>query len=1166
MKGVTRIGVFVGCVFACLLSTIASAQVDQGRIVGVVRDPSQAVITGASITVTDERTGEKRTSTTDEQGYYAFPALKPSFYTVQANSVGFGSQEATRVALQVGQEIRQDFTLAIQGSSQLIEVAEPMVPLIDTSSARMGVNVGQREVEDLPLNGRQVSQLFLQAPGSQNNGTGTFGEIRLSGRSWEENAIRYDGIEGSAVISGAPGVLNDELNTPFRLQASLENIQEFRVESSNYPAEYGTGSGGQITLITKSGSNAFHGSAYEYFRNDTLDARNFFDSVQKSKLRLNQFGGSLGGPIVREKLFFFGYYEGYRLRAGINNIEAVPHVATQYVNGQPLSGVGPNFGPLAPLLPAFIGKGAFILPGASKDPNCSTPQGCSFDIYQLNGLSSVDEDSGGLRLDYRISPKHTLYARMFRDQGHWLSPEGVTGRQLDVIMNPQNAVLSLQSNISNTVVNEAKVGFNEALSRITGVAPVVPGASNLSALALNISGNVANTGIVGQGSDTGVATPGGLVRSNSASNGNAQPYTPYSISYIDNLSWLTGRHSLKFGAEVRTLRLYTDRVGGSTYTFQNVNDFLNNNLQSTAYLSPVSSPSPYNNGATGNRLLKEEYYIGYAQDEFRLRRNLTLNYGLRYEYFAPMREDRNLYVMFDINTGLASSPNFCYSPTFGQNPPPGLCPSGAKDWYKSNAGNFGPRVGISWSPFSSRQGRFGGDRTVLRAGFGIMFGPPQAETLLQPVESDRVWMSVSGPSFRSYCGFADSCATAPQSLTAFFNNPANINKRQAQVRAYDPAFTIPERINQYTASWQQQWGYKMVSTIAYVGSQGRNLFLRNIANRIVSVRNNTADGSPIAVRQFSIDQGGNVVSNPFTEIDYKTSGGYDSYNSLQAQIVRRSSTGLTLSGQYTFSKSYGNSAGYKEALTVGNPFDFDYDRGYNIFDVRHSANVSALYDLPLGKGKKYLSSGIGQVLLGNWEVGTITGVRSGLPIDVRISRPDVVFINPATGVIFPSQNKNCVLLGNCLTAVINTPGGGASRNVRRPDLVPGVSPFLPNGWLNPAAFTVPKPGTYGNLQRGKLHGPAYVQSDITVAKRFPIREAMNLEFRAEIYNVFNHTNFQNPIATLGTGLGATTQPGMPFSATTAGAGGRFGQFNQTVSRTVGTGTNRQIQFVLRLNF
>ncbi|HXM93936.1 MAG TPA: carboxypeptidase regulatory-like domain-containing protein [Candidatus Dormibacteraeota bacterium] len=1131
------------------------AQMDQGRIVGQIVDTKSASVPHAKVIVRNERIGESRTVETNDEGNYQLLALKPSFYTISINADGFAPAEMTSVQLSVGQEIHRNFTLQLASVNESVEVVVNLEGAIDTSSASMGANVNQREITELPLNGRQVSQLFLQAPGSQNNGTGTFGEIRLSGRSWEENAIRYDGIEGSNVISGAPGVLNDELNTPFRLQASLENIQEFRIESNSYPAEYGTGSGGQITLITKSGSNAFHGSAFEYFRNDKLDARNFFDPVQKSELRLNQFGGSLGGPIVKDKLFFFGYYEGYRLRAGINSIEAVPKAATQAVNGQTPSEVDPR---ILPLLPAFIGKGAVIMPGATKDPNSP------FDIYRLNGLSTVDENSGGLRVDYRINQRHTLYARMFRDQGNWISPEGVTGRELFVTLNPQNAVLSLQSNLRSTLVNEAKVGFNEALSRINGVAPVIPGV-DLSAIAVSISGNVANSGIVGQGSDTGVATPGGLVRSNSASNGQAQPYTPYSLSFIDSLSWLAGKHSLKFGVEVRALRLYTDRIGGSTYTFLNLNNFLKNTLASTAYLSPVSSPTPYNTGATGNRLLKEEYYIGYAQDEFRIRPHLTLNYGLRYEYFAPMREDRNLYIGFDTNTGVMSSPNFCYSPVLPQTAP-GLCPGGARDWYKSSAGNFGPRVAIAWSPFSSQQGTFGGDHTVLRAGFGILFGPPQAETLLQPVESDRVWMSRSGG---SYCGTTDpTCPTTPQNLTAFFTNPANINNRQAQVRAYAPDFTVPERIYQYTASWQQQWGSKLVSTVAYVGSQGRNLFLRNITNRIVSVRNNTVNGSAIVVRQFDIDKGGNTVLRPYTEIDYKTSGGHDSYNSLQAQLVRRSSSGLTLSAQYTLSKSFGNSAGYKEALTVGNPFDFEYDNGYNLFDVRHSANVSALYDLPFGKGKHYLSdaNGLAQAVLGNWELGTIVSVRSGLPIDMRIVRPDVVYLNRATGIISTSQISGCTPGVNCLTAIINTPGGGASRNVRRPDLIAGVDPFLPNGWLNPAAFTVPQPGTYGNLQRGALHGPGYVQTDLTVAKRFPVRESLNLEFRAEVYNLFNHTNFQNPIATLGAGLGATTQPGMPFTVETAGAGGRFGQFNQTVSRTVGTGTNRQIQFALRLNF
>lgn len=1136
------------------------AQLDEGRIVGVVHDPSKAAIRGANVTILNQKTGERLTTTTDEQGNYSFPALKPSLYTLQVAKDEFKTAEAHDVMLTVGQEVHSNFTLQVASVTSEVNVVENIESTVDTSDARIGVNVNPREVSDLPLNGRQVSQLFLQAPGSENIGTGTFGEVRLSGRSWEENALRYDGIEGSAVISNAPGVLNDELNTPFRLQASLENIQEFRVDSNSYPAEYGTATGGQISVITKSGSNALHGSAFEYLRNDKLDARNYFDAPgQKSKLRLNQFGGSLGGPIVKNRLFFFGYYEGYRLRAGINNIEAVPHESTLAVTGRPVTGVDPA---IRPLLPAFIGKGAFLLPGKSKDPN--------FDIYQLSGLNTVEENSGGLRLDYRLNQKHSLYARYFRDQGDWLVPEGVTGRLLAVTMNPQNAVLSLQSNLSSTVINEAKVGFNEALSRINGIAPVVPGV-DLSTIAISISGNVANTGIVGQGSDTGVATPGGLVRSNSASNGQSQPYTPYSISFIDDLNWMVGKHSLKFGAEVRMLRLYTDRIGGSTYTFANRGAFLANNVSSIAYLSPVSSPSPYNGGATGNRLLKEEFYIGYLQDDVKVRRNLTLNYGLRYEYFMPMREDRNLYIGFDTNTGVMSSPRYCFSPLTSVNTP-GLCPNSPRDFYRSNSGAFGPRIGVAWTPFASRDGIFGGERTVIRGGFGLLYGPPQAETLLQPVESDRVWMSLS--SFGAirggkgvYCGTTDdvNCGTTPNNLAVFFRNTPN--NRQAQVRAYAPDFTIPEKVYQYSASWQQDWGGKFVSTIAYVGSQGRNLFLRSISNRIVGVRtipnaNPALAPTGVVLRQFDIDNGGANVLRPYAEIDYKTSGGHDSYNALQTQLLRRSNIGLTLSAQYTYSKSFGNSSGYKEALTNGNPYDFNYDDGYNLFDVRHSFNVSALYDLPFGRTKHYLnSSGIADAALGNWEVGTIVSARSGLPIDVRIVRPDTVWVDTAGNVFAAAAPGR--------TLVINTPGGGSSRNVRRPDLIPGVSPFRSNGWLNPAAFAIPRPGTFGNLERGLLHGPTYVQADLTLAKRFPVREAMNVEFRAEIYNLLNHTNFQNPLATLNPTLGTGAnqlQPGQPFTAVAAGGGGLFGQFNQTVSKSVGTGTNRQIQFALRLNF
>jgi len=1108
----------------------------------------------------------------------------------------------------VGQEIHRNFMMQLATLSSTISVVESVESAIDTSSARLGININQREVSELPLNGRQVSQLFLQAPGSTNSGDGSFGAIRFSGRAVEQNAVRYDGVKGGGVIDSQPGVLNGEINTPFRLQSSLENVQEFRVESSNYPAEYGTGTGGQVSVITKSGSNSFHGSAYEYFRNDRLDAKNFFDfGSRKSELRLNQFGASLGGPIAKDKLFFYSYYEGYRVRAGINNIESIPSAAVRGLQACATGTTGgytPGGTPGAagncvdsrvqPLLSTFIGPGSFLLKAEQglPGPVSGVNGGGGFDIYQLNGLTTVGENSGGLRLDYRINNKHTLFARYFRDQGNWLYPEGVTGRTVNVIDNPQNGALSLQSNLTNTMINEAKVGFNEALSRISGSAPTDPGA-DLSTIAISISGNIANAGIAGQGSTTGVATPGALVRSNSASNGQAQPYTPYSLSFIDNVNWTHGNHALKFGAELRLVRMYTDRQGGVTYTFSSINNFLANSLQSTQFLGDLSAPSAFFNNSTGPAFAKQAYYIGYAQDEWKIKPNVTLSYGLRYEYYSPLKEAGNRQIYFDTTTGVLRD--------------------SSGDPYHTKKDNFGPRLALTWSPNPSGTGWFGGGKTLLRGGLGIFYGPGQTEDQIQPIESNRISSTISGGAYPQ-----DPNVIA----AAFLTNP---NNRQYQPRAYAPEYTIPEKIYQYSFSVQQELPYKMVLTAGFVGSQGRNLFLRSIANRILPGQTTITDGTTLplgvgvinrtnaggqviavnTVREFSIVSGSSSVLNPFAEIDDKTSGGHDAYKALQMSLGRRFSTGLTLNSQYSFSRSFGNTSGSNEARTAANnaraTSEYDYDLGYNNFDVRHTFNLSAIYDLPFGKGKKYELSEIGNAILGNWEIGTIMNARSGLPLEIGIVRLDVVIqcrntagcivptgaggVNTTFANGFVAQLPGTINAANPLPpgfiAVVNTPSGGSSRNVRRPDFVSGVNPYLTIDRLilNPAAFATPAPGTFGNVPRNALRGPNFQQFDLIFNKRFKFSETTNLEFRTEIFNVFNRANFDIPGSRLNLALptvalaggvytissGANVvQPGQAY--TQGAAGGTFGLLRQTVVRDVGLGTSRQIQFALRLNF
>ncbi|HEX6046795.1 MAG TPA: carboxypeptidase regulatory-like domain-containing protein [Pyrinomonadaceae bacterium] len=1171
-------------VFAGMVQPPVFAQTDQGRIAGTVTDAHGGIVAGASVVVKNERTGEERTATSNDSGYFMIASLKPSLYTLTAMAQNL-TVRVTSVRVLVGQELNLPLTLQATGVEAKVDVAVTGDSAIDTGSASMGVNVNPREVEALPLNGRQLSQLYLQAPGSVNSGSGTFGDIRFSGRAVQQNVIRYDGIEGSAIIDASPGNLNGEVPSPFRLQSSLENVQEFRVDSNNFPAEFGTGTGGQVSVVTKSGSNQFHGSLFEYIRNDALDAANFFDNVigQKAPLRLNQFGGSIGGPIINNKFFFFFSYEGYRLRAGVNSIEAVPGSVSRLCAAPFGSGTINCNATSVSLLPAFRSPDAAII---------STGSGTNlFDVAQLQANSIVDENSTALRLDYKFNNKHSTYFRFFRDQGSNEQPEGVTGRRVFIKAVPQNGVVALQSLLTPALLNEFKFGYNGAYTRINGVAPTISG-FDLSSLVINISGNTANFALPGQGTSAGTATPGGLVRANSATNGRGQPYTPYTLSFVDNLNWTNGNHNFKFGGELRLIRLYTDRLGGTTYTFSNLNSFLTNTPQSIQFLGDVSAPSPFNNGATGQRFAKQEYYIGYAEDEWKIRPNLTLNYGLRYEYYTPLREDRNLQVLFNITNGTLRNP--------------------AEDAFQSSKTNFGPRISMTWSPNPNGSGFFGGGRTVLRGGFGLFYGPGQTEDQIQPIESDRISSTfTSNPIFPGGPALAFPLDTS--AAVAFFNNPANVNIRSYQPRAYSPDYKIPEKVYQYTFSLQQELFHDTVLTAAYVGSQGRNLFLRSVANKILpgqtTVLSNVAAlpagvgvvnlADPVSgritavrtVREFSIISGNNV-QNPYAEVDYKTSGGDDSYNALQMTLARRLTSGLTLNSQYTFARSFGNTAGSNEARTSAIPDNFEADRGYNNFDVRHTFNFSALYKLPFGAGTTHDFGSVGNAFLGNWEVGGIVNARSGLPIEIGITRPDVVIqcaaatcpvtINGVATTVaqgFVAQLPGTINAANPLPigfiGVVNTPGGGASRNVRRPNVVAGVNPFLNNdrNLINPAAFTTPLPGDFGDLSRNALRGPNFTQFDLVFNKRFRLTESTNIEFRTEIFNILNHANFavpsttlNNPLPTITTSgvLSSGLQPGQAF--TQSAAGGTFGLLRQTVERTVGLGTNRQIQFALRLNF
>lgn len=1198
-----------------LMSLTALAQQD-ARLEGVVRDTNGAAIPGATATLRAQAIGFERTTTSTEDGIYIFQQLRPGTYSLTVAQTNFKTAQAPDLALGVGQARTFDITLDPGQIGEQVTVTASQEPAtIDTSSNRLGVNVTAREVEELPVNGRNYSQLYLTAPGASNTGVGNFNELRFNARANEQNQSKLDGVENTAIFDASPGYLTVQ-GSQFRLQTSLENIQEFRVDSSNYPAEYGTGTGGQINIVGKSGSNNFHGAMFHYFRNDALDARNFFDGATKSPLRLNQFGGSIGGRVIKDKLFFFSSYEGLRQRAGFNVIELTPSdflrefIASGGTARRAELGISAAAADeAAARIVALNNLGvanAFPLGTGSRINLGGVNNGAQF--IQVNRTARLDENAFSFRLDGRINSRHNWYARYQQDPGELVSPDGSTGRLLVATQKARHFVAAAQQVFGTSVVNEVKFGVNNSPTTLSTAVPEVNSAIDFSTVAVSLSGNIVQPGING-GAPTGIASPGGLTRQSSAGNGRAQPIDATSYSVIDNLSYTRGNHAFRFGGEYRNIMVDFDQLGGTTLTYGSLLDFALNRNLTGAFIGDLSAAGDFriatnpittiSRPTSGFHKGRQFYAIWYAQDEWRMRPNVTLSYGVRYEYYSANREKNNRAIQFDAASGRLLDPS--------QN-----------DFYQATKGNFAPRLGLTWSPE-----RFGG-KTVIRLGGGLFYGPGQYEDLIQPIESDV---------FRTNASFANGLAA--NTLSSLQHPSPTAAPLPFTPRAYDVnGYRVPERVGQYGISIQQELFRNTVLTVGYVGSQGRNLFLRSITNRILPGQTVIQNGQPLPAgfgvinrcstapvngactgnivgtttfREFDIlgrriDAAGNVVADPanrlqpFGEIDYKTSGGRDSYNALQITINRRFAQGLTLGGQYTWGHSIGNTQGSNEAQTAQDPFSFNNERANNTFDIRHSANLSMLYELPFGKGKRVDLGSTGNAILGNWQLGTVYNGRAGLPIAVGITRADVVIQCVQTGGCPRGTGLSLIPFGTVgrlpgtisataplppgFTAVVNTPGGNASRNTRRPDVVAGVNPIVSNGglrYINPAAFAIPQAGTYGNFSRNGVYGPNFHQFDLTFQKRIPITETVNVEFRTEIYNIFNRANFANPPAILSENLpnitfnsatGVTTvgsglQPGQPFTENLVG---NFGVFNGTVGRTVGLGTNRQIQFALRLNF
>lgn len=1042
----------LGALFGVVLPQMAVAQQTESRIVGKVLDQSGAALPGVTVNVTSKETGAVRTTVSQGDGAYSVTNLGPGNYDVAFELPGF-QNVAHVVRLGLGQIETRDAQMGVAGVSENVTVSAD-APVLDVSSAKIGVNVSPEEVENLPVNGRNFANLMTLATGATSDGNGGWASVRFNGKSNQQNYLNYDGVDGTYVWDASPGYLN-ATGSQFRLQTSMESVAEFRVNSGLAPAESGLGAGGNITVVSKSGSNAYRGSGFWYLRDDSLDSANKYDDV-KQPLELNQFGGSIGGPIASNKTFFFASFEGLRQTTGLSFTEAVP---SDQARAQILAGIPTTTGggrsaertrAVAPLLSGF--------------PTGSVPTANALvALTSSQSQAEQDENTASFRVDHRFNNTNSVYVRYLYSRGEIDTPDRtVTPRRVLAKQEPQNVAANWQSIFGTSLINEFKIGYNKPQTSAIAYGP--PG---YDPVGVSLSGTFTSSSIDARG-NTGIARSGLLIRATSASTTVGSDFNPNSLAFSNALTWTKGAHTLKFGGEYRRIQSDFQFLGSTEITYNSIADFIDNVPAAIAVNldSPVFRPEQF-------------YAIGFVQDSWRASDRLTLELGLRYDFYSVVKEAEG-----------RSKPFFIEENAFGPDGSPA---------YDADKNNFSPRLSAAYQL---------NEKTVLRGGFGLFYGPGQFEDRIQPMEN---WIQ------RRRVQAAD----VPGGALAYPVDPA-ILRDLLSVRGYTHDY--PNEYNmQYGVSVSRELPGATNLTVGYTGSQGKDMFLRGVGNIL----------DPVTRARLAPNVG---------QVDFKTAGcvdgismggvypisgcGYASYDAFQMGVTRRFQSGFTGGVQYQYSRNKGTTQGSNEAATTQNTFDFETEYGTNPQDIPHTFNGSLVYQIP-GEG----------LWTGGWRVGTIVNARSGVPLNVTISRPD----NTGT------------------PAVTNIPGGN-SRGTQRPDLVPGVDPYLKDDvrWLNPAAFTTPQPGTFGNLPRNFLRGPGFWQADLMFSKDFRFASTQGIQVRVEMFNIFNRLNYENPAINLPNGT-----PGVPF---TDAQGGTFGFMLGPLNRTVGLGTARQTQLSLRYTF
>ena len=1032
------------------LPSVLISQTVTATLTGNVSDQSGAVGPKAKVVATHQGTKIDYSAESNDSGIYTIPFLPIGEYVVTAELSGFKKLVTNPIKLEVNQIARVDLKLELGEVTQVVDVTG-VAPVLQTESTTVGQVISGNTTTSLPLNGRQFQQLTLLVPGALAPNMRQFKDVEnaassrpyVNGNREQGNAFLLDGVSVDETIDNRIGY-----------RPNVDAIAEFKIETNNSSAEFGNVTGAITNMSIKSGTNEFHGNAFEFFRNDAMDANRWENNkggAPKQKLRLNIFGGTIGGPIVKDKLFFFGAYQETHQRTGggttasvapaewrRGDLSSIATVIRDPLTGQPFPN---NQIPVARFSPIA----RTLLSDTSLYPLATRLGTNVTNNYATVTADAVDNRQFDAKIDAKLTSADSIWGRYsagFLDGG-----DGAKGTLPATILTfrtqrPQNFVLTWNRTISPNTVNEARIGYNRAqfVSDVNDWA----GIGNANAK-LGIAGSQAIPGLsslrIGQGlTDVGTAFT------------NERNYTN-TFHYGDNLSIARGKHFLKMGGQWQRYqqnRYYPGNNGLLGYFAYNIVSFTGSQF-ADFLLDQVSQKGiGSNTGTWGHR----QNRIGlFFQDDFKVKNNLTLNLGMRWEYTSPVVEVKDRQSNFDIVTGRQ-----LFAGVDGN----------SRALYEPFKKGFEPRVGFAWTP-----GRFS-NKLVVRAGYGItQYMEGTGSNLRLPLN----------PPFFSEADRAYDATTGPGNATLGFTDVIVRSEPAGLIRIWDPELR-PQFTQQYNFTLEYQLDSKTSLTAGYVGHTATHLVDPRDWNQPLPGTGPTSTWLPLQQRRPLYS------ARPLvTAVSGTDSSATSNYNSLQVSARRRLSQGFEFLASYTLSKTLTDNLGYYGSGGVvgpsaywGNAYNRRGDRGLSFFDATHNFVWSGTYDLPIGKGRAFGSgwTGVTNAILGGWNVSSIIALHSGFPITLQAN--DVSLQAPRAG--------------------------------GRPNRLPGRSGALdnptPDKWLDITAYDLPATGTFGNVGNSSDRAPGFANWDFAVGKKFNVTEAKYFDFRAEFFNATNHPSYGPP--------------------------------------------------------